>query len=393
MNTTNTIMSRKRFLAKNKNKFDALNLNAKQRDQRYANYLKSSGKVRVRVKSAPPKQRAPQIKITKSTFSDCSLLYGQVLTNPFDNVVGSPCIPDLVCVPSFKYNTTINTTMTTNGAGFGVVAFDPWTMAASGMGLAPSGIDFPLATSTASYPHTGSVIINPAVMAAGEMVGTNANTLIDIAIVTKGEIRLVAAGIEICYIGAVLNQAGTVTCLQTDGLRPPPPAGVTLNEIQGNPRARVVAVSKDKKAYQTYYPTDAALLGYQNIQTFMASNQNTGNYHPLLLVINGCTPGSIFQVRARAFFEAQLPGMSVSPSESDPVGMAKVLESRSRIRETEPAEDTKSVLFSALRTVGEGVSRAAPYLGAAIGGFVGQPEVGAVFGQSTQKVLDALLKN
>lgn len=347
--------------------------------------------------SAPPTVIRPrpsrklQYTMTKKTIEDCTLLYAKVLTNPFDNSVQEACIPDTVCVPSYKFSTTAQSTFTIGTQGIGYVAFNPWAMCAGNWANAAS-VNPPLVGTSATY-SSDQYVCTTALALAGDIVVHNSNSFFSEANIKTGEIRLVGAGVEIFYTGKVLEQSGIVVSLQNDGLKPFP-NNTSISALQINPRSVTCSVSSKERCYLTYTPTDHKVTSYAPITDYIAEDLAVPAFNPLLMMVSGAEPGTTFQFRARAFFEAQLPGMSVSPSHADPQGMAKVLELKTMHPvTTDPTSDSKKLILTLLRNAGESLARAAPYVGSAVGAAFGQPNVGLAVGTTTKSVLDALLRN
>lgn len=337
-----------------------------------------------------PKQ---QLVLSNTKISECALLYGKVMVNPFDNTVTNPCIPDSICLPSYKYNSIAQGTFKIGTQGSGYVALNPWAMASTNFFVGGGFVDVPVISSTALYGATDYQNTDALVL-GGFTQGQNCNTLLTYAQIQEGEMRLVAAGVEIYYTGPVLQQAGTVTCLQNDGLKTFP-QGYTIETMRNNPRSTSYPVAQQTHPYVTYTPTNQNVMSYGPLSQYIPSHAGGalgGTNHPLLVFVTGATPGITFNYRVKAYFESQLPGMHATPSDSDIGGMGKILQAKCNLQQTSsPAADAKSTLFAALRSVGESVSRAAPVLGGIMGGVMGNAAMGETIGLTAKSVLSHLL--
>lgn len=398
------IMTKKQYFVTNKTKFASLS--TKDKNDRYAEYLlkkrdkksrlaKNQGPINSRqVMRSPKVMKTQQPQQSKVHIADCTLLYARASIDPFVLLPKDPCIPDAICAPSYKFNTSIMGTMTVGPARTGFVAFNPITAAINDNNSNLVAIDFPIISTTGFYAGT-DYNPDPAFLpAAGgnQLVGANSNSYFNDAIFQTAEVRLVAAGVEVFYTGSVLNQSGVVTTLQNDGYVPLA-TGTTVNAIQANPRAVVCPTSKDSRCYISYYPTDSDQFSYKNFESQRPSVAGIPNGYAMIIFVSGAFPGSTFQFKAKCYYEAQIPGLSSTASESDPIGFSALAAARTQTPRTDdPGMDYIETVKQTIRVIGSQLSGIAPTVGRAVGSLVLQPELGGLAGDLTAAAINSLLK-
>lgn len=395
----NTILSKKQYFKLNANNFKGLS--TAEKDSRYAEYLlkkkdkqarlnrKQTAKVQpAKIQKRPKRNKAPLM--TKAGLSDCTMLYARASIDPFSKLEKDPCIPDEICAPSYKFNTTLMATMTVGTLGTGYAVLQPLLAAINDNGVSASSIDFPLTVTTGAYAST-DYLINPGFYPLS-LVGVNSNSYFTDALFQNAEIRLVAAGMECFYTGTVLNQAGVVTTLQNDGFAPFV-SGTTAAAIMSNPKSSVCSTSKDSRCYVSYYPTNTNQFSYNRFETLRPSTNGDSNYYAMIIFVSGAQPNTTFQIKARCYYEAQIPGLSSTESESDPIGFSAFSAARTKVK---PGDDPKSdfveTVRESLRIIGTQISGIAPTVGTAVGTVFGTPELGRGIGNAASLALNSLLK-
>lgn len=391
------MLSKQQYLDLNKVNFQSLS--TKQKEGRYKNY-----KLKYQTKNADPNANRNQnkkskkvkntdikSKVTPTNFSKCLQLYARATIDPFDNFQEMPCIPDSICAPSYKYRTFIDTTIVVGTSGVGYAAYNPWNMSISDNANSGTVSDWPLITTTASYPYSSYELSIPVLLAA-ELTGSNSNSPYTLSSISPGEFRLVAAGMEVEYTGQLMNQSGAISVIQWDGLQPVP-AGSTVSQIRANQRTQTCATSREARCYVRYEPTSTQNYDYQNIADVRgSSNPNVPplNY-PLLIIISGATPGTTFRVRCVAFFELQLSNAPVTPSESDAIGFPAFQAARSSVLPSnDPRSDLISILKRTAMNIARNVSGIAPEIGLAIGTALGSPASGRAVGSASKELFEVL---
>lgn len=353
-NDQKEILSFKQYKKVNSNNFSGLSTQEiRKKYSEYLNRKNPNGKSVVKQKQTTKvqrKQARPQL--TATNLSACVLAYAQASIDPFSTSVKDPCIPDQISAPSFKFNTTIMANMVIGTQGVGYALLQPATAIVNDNGTPGGKIDYPLLTTTATYPLL-DIAYDVTSIPGGYCTGTNSNSYFSTGDFKSGEFRVVAAGIEAFYTGSLLTQSGVVTTLQNDGCQAFDGGPVPVSQYMTNPRASVCATSKDSRCYVSYFPTNADQLSYQRFSYWQpSSNPPVGPdaYYFMGIFVSGATPGSTFQIKCKVYYEAQIRGLSSSPSESDPIGLAAFQTARSALKPSDsPADDLASVLKNTLR--------------------------------------------
>jgi hypothetical protein len=393
------MLSKQNYFEVNSVTFTNQGLNKKEKEQKYNDYVKKY-RIRQGVKRANkplppvpvknPRQNKPAQ--TKFKFSECLLSYAQAAINPFAQIAKLPCIPDNVCAPSFKYRTVIDTTMAVGTRGTGYAMLNPWMMAFNNPGTPASGSDAPCITTAATYDRDDYYVDNDYIT-DNQVQTHNANSPYDLATLTPGSLRLVAAGIEIQYTGQLLNQSGVVTTLQNDGMKTFQSIGTDISQVKYNQRASVCPVSRESSCYCRYEPTSSDFNDYAPIYDYQPTQlPGTGNYiYPLGTFVTGATPGTTFRVRCVAFFELQLSNAPSTPSDSDPIGYPALQAARTTVLATQqPASDLVSILKRTAYNIGHTISGFGPVIGTALGGALGNPAMGAALGSYSKDIFESL---
>jgi len=400
------MLSPRNFQLKHKKRFDRLGLTKTERSQRYTAYVaqNSSNKnknitpntaVKAKNKNTnknrtPRQTNRPYSNTVK--LSDCLMLYAKASIDPFVNIQQMPCIPDTISAPSFKYKTFIDASFTVGTLGTGYAAFNPWAMAINNGGFNGTESDYPIIVTTGTYPLV-DYANNATAVTSGYTIGLDSNSFYDYNTISEGALRLVSAGLELEYMGQLLNQAGAISVIQWDGLQTIPDQ--TISSIRSNQRTQTCAVSKDSRCYVRYEPVLTQNFDYLNIDAYLPTHNSTQPpfYYPLLCIVNGATAGTQFRIRAVAYFELQLSKAPSSPSDSDPIGFSAFQSARSMVL---PSPDPKADLISIINKTGQNiiktVSGLAPGVGTALGAALGNPAAGLTAGTFTKDVINALFQ-
>lgn len=337
---------------------------------------------------------APAARRTRMSFTNCLLSYAKAAIDPFDQAISEACIPDNNAMPSHKFSTYINATAQAGVQGVCIIGLNPWTMTAKDYGASPTHCDIPLIVSNGTY-NSATIDFEKALLGT-ELDAYNSNSFYPVLQVGNQSMRLVGAAVEVYYTGPTLSQSGAVTVQQTAGLTYVP-SGTTFASFRNDPRSRTCSVSKGARCYVAYQPISDDLLSYKPNTIYQPSANPTianitGCYTPLVIAISGAAPGTSFQVKAIAHFEALYPGMGVTPSHSDPIGFPSFLSARSSITPSDdPSADLVSVLKKTASTIASNLSPYLPMAGAALGSAFGNPQLGAVVGSASKSVLDIIL--
>lgn len=345
--------------------------------------------------TAQPKPQSQKVRRTRMSFTDCLVSYARASIDPFDQSINEACIPDNNAMPSHKFSALINAQASVGTAGTCIIGLNPWAMTARDFSYGPATVDNPLIVSNAAYA-SANIDFDRALIPSQLDVHTS-NSFYSYLQISNQPMRLVGAAIEIFYTGPTLTQAGAVTVQQTPGLTAIP-LGTTFASVRNDPRSRTCSVSKGSRCYIAYTPIADDLLSYKPNSMYLPSvtpsitNPVGGTYTPLLIAISGATPGTTFQVKAIAHFEALYPGMGTTPSHADPIGVPSFMAARAATKSTDnPSQDFVDVMKETAKAVAKNLSPYLPMAGAAFGSFVGQPQIGAAVGSATKSVLDLIL--
>jgi len=395
------MLSKKNYLDVNKVAF--ANLNKQQKEEKYKKYQRkfqneksvvvvNTNNVKKPTNRNNNNVRVMQVARTQAKWSDCLLLYAKASIDPFDNIQRMPCIPDSMCSPSNKFKTFIDSELVIGTTRIGYAILNPWAMASNDNVTFPTYTDSPLITTTAAYDS--NVItwdwddIKFAI--------TNANSPYSVAQLETGVIRLVAAGMEIEYTGQLLDQSGTISVVQWDGLRSLPNL-TTISEFKSNQRTQTCATSREARCYVRYEPMREEDFSYSLYQRHLTGAiadplyKSNGIYGPLAIVVNGAEPGTTFRVRAVAYFEAQLPNLPSTPSESDPIGFPAFQAARTTVLPTQdPKQDLWTILKNTAYNIGKSITGNGPQIGAALGAALGNPAAGAAIGAVSKNLFESL---
>jgi len=386
------------YLEVNKDNFKTLD--KKQKRLKYSEYLLRRNnekfaptggisKTRIKNKQAQKLPRNLRPSMSSINISECTLNYIRASIDPFDVSIKDPCIPDAVCVPSYKFNVTLMATMNIGLTGIGYAIFNPYTASINDNGATASVSDYPLVVTTSSYNYP-DFNFQPTDLGS-QVIGVNSNSYFNDASYASASQRVVGAGIEAFYTGNVLNQAGVVTTLQNDGNKEftfPLP----IPFVQSNPRSRVCSNQKDSRCYVSYYATNMQLLSYSDFNVSRPSDGSSLTSYAIAIIVSGAQPNTTFQIVGKVYFEAQIPGMGSSLSESDPIGFAGFQTARAALKATDnPTDDLKTVLVGTAKAIGTTISGFAPEVGTALGAMAGQPVLGRMLGSAVSSTLNTLM--
>jgi hypothetical protein len=389
------MLSRKQFMSQPANR----KLSAEQKNKKWLKYLATSQNKKKMALANSVNNRQQQMKakpqMSHVKLSHCLLDYARASIDPWDVNIDQPCIPDGVCIPSYKLKTVCNGQAIVGTNGVALIAYCPWLMFSGDNSATASYVEYPVVTTTSTYDYS-DIRLTAAEHAAGKLSGSNSNSYLKVyspPSVDDSPMRLVAAGVEVQYTGTTLNQSGAVTVIQSPGLED---WGLlqSFTGIRNIPTSKTCSVSKSSRCYVPYYPTNESVLAYEEYTNYFSSTRATasGLYHPLLIAINGGQPGETFQFKAIAFFESQLKGMGTTPSHSDPVGFGAFQTARTQFLPTEDAsKDFFDIIKETGKTILKSISGVFPEAGTIIGASFGAPEVGALVGTSAKTALELLL--
>lgn len=130
-------------------------------------------------------------------LSRCAALYLKAICDPFDTrlLMESPCIPDLLDQPSFRFYTLQRGTYSIGTAGVGYIQVSP----------------FPAYSNDSNIVFSGSLFTGTVTAVSGVGVTFAQNTQFPWANTARRDVRTVACGLRVRYLGTALNQSGVST--------------------------------------------------------------------------------------------------------------------------------------------------------------------------------------
>jgi hypothetical protein len=272
---------------------------------------------------------------TKPMLSDCTLLYARALANPFQSFPEMPCIPDWITLPSFKYRARVRGTFSTGTAGIGWVIFNPWFASVNnGANFGTNG-SYPIYYTTSSFAgNTIDFAIAGGTITTTGVAGANSNSILNSNTLTatnEQQLRLVAAGIQVRYIGSDLYNSGR-TILYRNANNTSIVEGAQASYMLSQDYSASVPVSRRAEAV-TYLPDTPALMGYryysdfnQSINTGTIWFTNAGGFNAAIWVDGGQpTNPQSWEYEANAYFEVIGLNLPTTSSHSDAVGLSTVM--------------------------------------------------------------------
>lgn len=316
----------------------------KYKKRAYVKYgtTKSRKPYKLQKRAALSYRKAKRAKHTIPVMSKCAVDYLKSQYDPW-NMKSSPCIPDLIMLPSFKFSTRIRGVFQTNGSGFGMISMNPYVPSNTlhSGALANKNFLAPVWYTDANYVGTVTGIndcTDAAIPSPVGMVPAYWNSQITSDAVqtavddfTESVVwRPVGGGIKVKYSGRLEDRSGNYI-MWTDP---------TNNDILGRQGLLTVQLlQREETEYTVVADDEVAVLYHQRnendlrysddyYQTQPAAPLDNANdlakYHTLAIVVNGSVD-SAYTFDCVMHWEAvgsQFP--SRTASHADPTGFAAV---------------------------------------------------------------------
>jgi len=291
---------------------------------------KTSKNRKRRIRKQVRKKAAKTIVVNDSRLiSKCVREYASAIVNPFGTRGVMPCIPDIMTIPSMKYQTKSRGVFSTGARGVGFVSLNPWLMARNNGGFLSTSHSFPVTYTTPEYnaqTYTDSVSLGA--LPVG-VLSANSNAMLDDAFIVGGDrqIRLVAAGLKITYSGSNFRNQGRVVLARNQGNIAFDNNIFTSDLLEDN---YSVSLPISRRTEYIYYTPDSYILnGYQPFTNYDPTQADSVSRRSLLIMIDG---GDVdvpqnWLFEAVAYFELIGPNLTLSRSDSDVEGMGMVVES------------------------------------------------------------------
>lgn len=302
-----------------------------QRKQQKSKQPKTQTNRRRRIKRTAKQRvvKSQQKSQLKTIVSKCTREYASALVNPFGTRQVMPCIPDNIVLPSYKFQSKCRGVFSTGTLGAGFVSLNPFTMAAGDNALVGAFCDAPVVFTTLLYNQNnyGFTVAGGAFTTPG-VSATNGNSQNTSAFLNAQgrQLRLVAAGLKIQYIGSMFRNQGRCVLYKQQGNANAPNPQTASGLLNDN---YTVSVPVSRKAEYTFYTPDSHdLLNYDPYSAYVPSTGAIDRRSLVILVEGGdlASPQS-FEFEATAYFEVVGPNLTLSASHADPGGQGAVLSS------------------------------------------------------------------
>jgi hypothetical protein len=294
---------------KQKHALKFANLTKQEIASRYADYLGTSNQpVRKTAKLNKRGQITREMQVhssmgAKAFLSPCASWYAKALTNPNGKFDELPCIPDVISLPSYKYQTQVRGSFQIGTAGSGFVAVKPF-VPVNDIG----NVEF----STGTYATTGyQPFPTPGILSAGN---DSPFTTADLA---GCEVRLVGCGVEVEYQGAEFNRGGLVVLHRQPG-NTAITAGINAAGLLLYRTTSQAPALRTKELGVNYRPDTPSQLGYIPFNVPVQAST-------LMVYVEGAVPGMTWWFNVTSFWELIGNRQNPTPSHADPPGHGAVL--------------------------------------------------------------------
>lgn len=305
------------------------------------------------------------IPTTNFHLTGCAKDYISCLSNPFRNISPLPCIPDLISLPSNKFQVRVMSSVITNAAGQAQVGVFPFNSVVNDRVCIYGNTNAWVPVGSNSFEFNSALV---------GVTTSFSNSPYNVALFNNRYIqaRLVGLGVKVRYAGTELNRGGNIILYRS-------PANIPIitgdtAQLLTYPGSRRVAM--DRKFYSiAYVPDDPDFLGYQELSNLNGGAANALNPGAsLVCVIEGAQPKQTFEIEMVGYWEmiGSLIGSSnttFTKSHSDLVGLAAAMSALpTKISKKSPEAQESSMIGKAGQYLLTGTSYA---LGAVVPSAVG----------------------
>lgn len=293
-------------------------------------------------------------------LSPCCSGYAAALTDPWCVEI-PPGIPSDIPLPSFKFSGRSRGTFTIGSGGTGFVAANPY--APWGSQSLPNAQYMPILFTSATYASTDTY--RPYQSATGLALGVAAVTLDCPFDFNRYEItspptglsyRVVGYGIKIRFVGSEMNRGGRVYAARSPINTPIVTASASafsVSNVQLTANKETSTVPVDREWHCALYkPSVGADLAYsERGDTITIGSQifptELLQGPSLLMLVTGATAGQSFEFDIQGWFEAIGPNVpSLTPTISDPIGMAALATANANTQPTTNVDQNKAGYMS-----------------------------------------------
>jgi len=274
------------------------------------------------------KMRIPDLSY--KTMSQCAMDYALALSNPWSpDLSKAPCVPDAICLPSYKFGPIVKGTFEIGNDSVGYVGICSYGMIQNDKACG-------LKTNSSFTNTVYDQNINGSSVLA--LYSNSPYSNADFGTGSK-QYRVVGCGLKVRYVGSNFNKSGRMLFL-----REPNNGNIqnALTDEQINAYRETVTVKTDNKWHcVTYTPATSTDLGYIKPDLFPVIFQ----YINLLCFCTG-KPGEIYEFASQAWYEvvgSNLP--QLTRSHVDPIGMGAALQSNTEVtKDGTPESNTSKVM-------------------------------------------------
>jgi len=339
------MLSKADFNQKHQAKFDKAGLSKAERSKRYKQYqltfaMKTQGVVGRSKQAAEPFRENRVLNTSYSNFSQCTKDYATALMDPW-NVVRPPCVPDTICLPSYKFGVRARGTFVVGLQGTGFVFINPYVC----YGGTTAGFRTD-ASFNSQDVEGGGITGNDPFFNDSPFVAADFGAALN-------QSRLVGAGLRARYTGTEINRSGQAVIFRSPTNRDfLAPGSQSVTNLLTYKETSTAPVDRDWH-YAVWRPTTATDIAYANPVDLEPN-------FCLLVAIFGGQPGQSFEFDYVSWFEIvgnNLPNLT--RSHSDPIGMSAVSMAMPLVQ---PTRNPNTTLRSFLKEMAVGVSTAMSFM-------------------------------
>lgn len=376
--------------------------------RRYSNYRKKSYRRPVRTAfrgrrrvAAPVRKYARRIPVRRprqapaQLLSPCAMDYLKVQYDPW-NLDVSPCVPDTITIPSYKFSTRIRGTVvtSTDAGAIAQIYMNPYLPTNSAMTAGVTNLDYLapvwVTNGTAGVQNTAinvwrqvrpatatDIYMSPAYWNSS-LTGDYIHKYFTDSVGNRAHWRPVGGGIKVQYQGPISSRSGSYH-LWEDPLNSNwlgvATAGVTLPQLLANAECRTTVVTEDAVCV-TFHPRHSSDLDYSDEWYTNTSSFNPADlaqYPTLAIFISGHS-GAYSTYNYDCIMHWEMTGTdfpSRTVSHSDPIGTALV----ESVKDTAPSVETaeKQLREKARQLFGTEIARQRANSGYSTVGYIYSP--------------------
>lgn len=261
-----------------------------------------------------------------------------MLANPFSG--RTACIPTSFNFPSQKCFARAQGTFYTGNLGFGFVAVNPWA------GMWTGGTASPFATSSDSNNTATTIAVS-----GDNIRPNNSNSPFPVASNQSGvECRLVACGLRVRNVTPLMYRGGTL--VGAEMLNHTTSVGNDMSTLLLQTTAERCSSTSNKWSYVTYHPEDEDEFDFIGGASSNVAPGTMYSNQVLVFVANAAASvedlgAQLYEWEACVVFEAKgTQASSLTPSMSDPTGLAAIQNVTSSPDSRKPKQEVTSESYA-----------------------------------------------